>query len=85
VGGIDTDEVRIRGNSFTGPQVPGIAALILSEHPSRSEWRVREIIEPSAHDLGAPGKDNMFGFGLADAFAAVLMARGSMGSPLAPG
>ena len=75
-GYIDTDTVRIRGNSFSGPQVAGIAALILSEHPSMSVWRVREIIEGTAHDLGAAGKDNMFGFGLADAYAAVLLARG---------
>jgi len=75
-GYIDTDTVRIRGNSFSGPQVAGIAALILTERPSMSVWRVREIIERSAHDLGPAGKDNLFGFGLADAYAAVLMARG---------
>lgn len=74
-GYIDTDEIRIRGNSFSGPQVAGIAALILSEYPSMSVWRLREIIESTAHDLGSPGKDNMFGYGLADAYAAVLMAR----------
>ena len=62
-------------------QVAGIAALILSEQSAMSVWRVREIIERSARDLGPPGKDNMFGFGLADAYAAVLMARGSMVSP----
>jgi len=78
-GYIDTDTVRIRGNSFSGPQVAGIAALILSEQPSMSVWRVREIIERSAQDLGPPGKDNMFGFGLADAYAAVMMARGGEG------
>ena len=72
---IDTDTVRIRGNSFSGPQVAGIAALILSDHPSMTVWRVREIMERTAHDLGPAGKDNMFGFGLADAYAAVLMAR----------
>ena len=83
-GYIDTDEVRIRGNSFSGPQVAGIAALILSDHPSMSVWQVREIIERSAHDLGAPGKDNMFGFGLADAYAAVMMARGSGSTPQPP-
>ena len=75
VGYIDTDTLRIRGNSFSGPQVAGVAALILSEQPSMSVWQVREIIERSAHDLGAPGKDNMFGYGLADAYAAVVMAR----------
>ncbi len=75
-GYIDTNEVRIRGNSFSGPQVAGIAALIFSERPDMSVWRVREIMEGTAHDLGEPGKDYMFGFGLADAYAAVLMARG---------
>ena len=74
-GYIDTDSVRIRGNSFSGPQVAGIAALIFAEHPEMSVWRVREIIEETAHDLGEPGKDNMFGYGLADAHAAVLQAR----------
>jgi len=78
-GYIDTDEVRIRGNSFSGPQVAGIAALILSEQPSMSVWRMRGIIERSAHDLGAAGKDNMFGFGLADAYAAVVLAREGAG------
>ena len=38
-------------------------------------WHVREILESTAHDLGSPGKDNMFGYGLADAYAAVLRAR----------
>ena len=74
-GYIDTDTVRIRGNSFSGPQVAGIAALILSEHPAMSVWHVREILESTAHDLGSPGKDNMFGYGLADAYAAVSRAR----------
>ncbi len=74
-GYIDTDSVRIRGNSFSGPQVAGIAALIFAEHPEMSVWRVREVIESTARDLGDPGKDNMFGHGLADAHAAVLEAR----------
>lgn len=78
-GYIDTDTLRIRGNSFSGPQVAGIAALILGEHPGMSVWRVREIIERTAHDLGEPGKDNMFGYGLVDAYAAVLAARAGEG------
>jgi subtilisin family serine protease len=78
-GYIDTDSVRIRGNSFSGPQVADIAALIFAEHPGMSVWRVREIIEETARDLGEPGKDNMFGYGLADAYAAVLQARAGGG------
>jgi subtilisin family serine protease len=77
-GYIDTDTVRIRGNSFAGPQVAGVAALIMAEFPSLSVWRVRDLIESTAHDLGAPGKDNQFGHGRVDAFAAVQRARALM-------
>ena len=75
-GYINTNQVRIRGNSFSGPQVAGIAALMLTERPAMSVWRLREILEQTAHDLGAPGKDNMFGYGLVDAYAALKMLRG---------
>lgn len=74
-GYIDTNVIRIRGNSFSGPQVAGIAAMMLTERPGMSVWRLREILESTAHDLGAPGKDNMFGHGLVDAYAAVMKAR----------
>ena len=74
-GYIDTDTVRIRGNSFAGPQVAGVAALILGEQPTLPVWRVRALIEQTARDLGGPGKDNAFGFGLVDAFQAVRRAR----------
>ena len=73
-GYIDTDKVRFRCNSFAGPQMAGIAALILSDRPALSVWRMREILERMANDLGASGTDNMLGFGLVDAFAAVKMA-----------
>ncbi|MGH7461929.1 MAG: S8 family serine peptidase, partial [Longimicrobiales bacterium] len=62
---------NIRGNSFSGPQGAGVAALMLSAAPQMPAWRVKEIMETTAHDLGEPGKDNRFGAGLLDAFAAV--------------
>lgn len=74
-GYIDTNVVRRRGNSFSGPQVAGVAALMFTERPQLSVWRLREILEATARDLGEPGRDNMFGFGLVDAFAAVEMTR----------
>lgn len=66
---------RVRGNSFSGPQGAGVAALILSAAPSTPAWRVRELFEKTARDLGPPGKDNDFGAGLLDAYAAVRAAR----------
>jgi subtilisin family serine protease len=74
-GYIDTNAVRIRGNSFAGPQVAGIAALMLTERPAMTVWRLRSLLEGTAHDLGAPGKDNQFGFGRVDAYEAVRAAR----------
>jgi serine protease AprX len=68
---------RVQGNSFSGPQAAGVAALILSAAPSTPAWRVREILEATARDLGAPGKDNDFGAGLIDAYAAVKSVRGA--------
>jgi subtilisin len=65
----------IRGNSFAGPQAAGVAALMLSTAPHLPAWRVKEILERTARDLGPPGKDNDFGAGLIDAYAAVVEAR----------
>lgn len=67
---------RIRGNSFSGPQGAGVAALMLSANPTLQAWRVKQIMEQTAHDLGPPGKDNDFGAGLIDSYAAVKAVRG---------
>jgi subtilisin family serine protease len=67
----------VKGNSFSGPQGAGIAALMFAAAPELPAWRVRQIMERTARDLGPPGKDNDFGAGLMDAFAAVSEARRS--------
>ncbi len=63
-----------RGNSLSGPQASGIAALMLSAAPKLPAWRVLSILRATAHDLGPAGADNEFGAGLMDAAAAVRMA-----------
>lgn len=65
---------RYRGNSFSGPQAAGVAALMLSAAPALPAWRVSLILQETARDLGAPGKDNEFGAGLIDAAKAVEQA-----------
>lgn len=65
----------IRGNSFSGPHVSGIAALIFAASPELPAWRVKEILEETATDLDEPGKDVRTGAGLADAFRAVRRAQ----------
>jgi subtilisin family serine protease len=74
-GGYIGPESAPGGNSFSGPQAAGIAALVLSLDPERTAWDVREILESTARDLGPHGKDNDTGWGLLDAAAAVQAAR----------
>jgi subtilisin family serine protease len=64
----------VAGNSFSSPHVAGVAALMLSAAPDLPAWRVRELLEATAADLDAPGKDARTGAGLVDAFAAVRAA-----------
>jgi serine protease AprX len=68
----------VRGNSFSGPQGAGVAALMLSAAPALPAWRVRELFEVTARDLGPKGKDNDFGAGLLDAYAAVVAAKAAV-------
>ena len=62
------------GTSFACPHIAGVCALILSEHPElpRDNTRpsiVKDILISSCFDLGPPGKDDEYGYGLVNAYA----------------
>jgi subtilisin family serine protease len=59
---------NISGTSMSSPIVAGLAALMLQIRPDLSAAEVQGILEASAVDLGAPGKDPVFGAGRIDAF-----------------
>ncbi len=62
------------GTSAATPHVAGAMALILSANPLLTPADVTMILQTTAHDLGAPGKDNVYGAGRLDCLAAVQLA-----------
>jgi serine protease len=71
-----SDYARRNGTSMAVPHVSAVAALLWSAHPGLTPAQVRGLLERSAKDLGPPGRDPAFGFGLVQARAALeLMAK----------
>ena len=59
------------GTSMATPHVSAVAALIWSCHPSQTAAQIRSALTSTARDLGAPGRDNAYGFGVVQAKAAL--------------
>jgi subtilisin family serine protease len=77
------------GTSFSAAYISGVAALMLERNPALKPGEVRAILMKTARDLGAPGRDDLFGAGAADGFAAVTAVDASSAPiaavPAAPG
>ena len=73
----------ISGTSFSAAYISGLAALMLERNPALKPDEVRAILMKTARDLGPPGRDDQFGAGEADAFAAVSAAAGTAAQPVA--
>lgn len=58
------------GTSMACPHAVGVAALVWSVAPAASASDVKSALFNSAKDLGTTGKDNTYGYGLLDAYAA---------------
>lgn len=59
------------GTSGAAPLVSGVAALIRSKYPDMKAPDVIQRILATAKDAGKPGVDNLYGYGLLDAEAAL--------------
>jgi len=57
------------GTSASTPHVAGAAALVWSANPSWTAQEVRQYLQTTAVDMGAWGKDNLYGYGRLDVSA----------------
>jgi len=59
------------GTSVAAAHVSGVAALILERDPAIDLTKLEEVLFSTARDLGTPGRDPMFGYGLVDPYRAL--------------
>lgn len=87
--------VGYEGTSMAAPHMAGVVALMLAVNPSLTSNDINALLagthpDPQAgaitRDLGIPGRDDVYGYGLIDAFKAVDVARrmADGGTPLPP-
>ncbi|TGN90362.1 peptidase [Bradyrhizobium yuanmingense] len=71
------------GTSFSAAYVSGVAALLLERNHALRAEALRMTLVKTARDLGSPGRDDLFGDGQADAFAAVMAVPADSATPVA--
>ena len=52
------------------PHVSGVAALVWSFYPSKTNAEIRDALQKTALDKGTAGRDNSYGYGIVQAKAA---------------
>ncbi len=61
----------VNGTSFAAPQVAGTAALIKAKNPDFTADQITNRLQNRATDMGAPGRDDVYGYGLLNAKCSV--------------
>ncbi len=69
------------GTSEATPHVSAAALLLLAEYPGSTPQEVWRRLKDSARDLGSPGYDEQFGWGLLDAYGALKIPLVTVTSP----
>jgi len=80
----NSGRVVMTGTSAASPLVAGAAALVLAHWPYLSAAQVAGVLLNTATDLGAPGVDDVYGWGLLD-LPRALQPIGATAIPLASG
>ncbi|MCF6095173.1 S8 family peptidase [Microaerobacter geothermalis] len=71
----DHQYAALSGTSMASPHVAGLAGLIRATNPYLTNVQVMELIRNSTKDLGEPGYDPYFGYGVIDIELALKQAR----------
>jgi len=69
------------GTSFASPITAGLAALIFSVNPGLAPVEVERVLKSTCRDLGVAGDDNLYGAGMIQADAAVVLATKVIAAP----
>ena len=72
------------GTSMATPHVSAVAALVWSANPAWTNVEIREALNATAIDLGAAGRDSIYGYGLVQAAAALEYLSGGVTPPPPP-
>jgi subtilisin family serine protease len=75
----------LSGTSMASPHINGVVALMRQANPNLGVEEIKEIIFQTAYDLGNPGEDNDYGWGMVDAYEAILRTGNPPESPVIDG
>ncbi|MBE0545064.1 MAG: S8 family serine peptidase [Verrucomicrobia bacterium] len=64
----------VYGTSFASPVVAGLAALVASANPLLSNTQIVSLLKFNADDLGAAGRDIVYGYGRVNGFSTLRSA-----------
>lgn len=65
---------QLNGTSMASPHVNGVVALMCQANPDLAPDAIKQIMYDTATDLGTPGKDNDYGWGMVDAWESLQAA-----------
>lgn len=76
----NTGYVNMDGTSMAGPHVAGVVGLMRSANPDLDVVTIKTILMETATGLGPAGEDNTYGWGLVNAYQAVLQSMSGYGT-----
>jgi subtilisin family serine protease len=64
------------GTSMSAPHVTGVAALVLAANPGLTNAQLRSRLQSTAVHVGAPGRNDQYGYGIVNAYNALTNSTG---------